>query len=252
MPNQKARKQTKTRREKELCLDKCTHPNPRDVKSCWAQTRWHFQLMKGFDICSPVTLAAGMNSWPFPGGHRPTAASRWDWLLTSVQNSAALLQSWSRSPQGWSSGRALCGLCWGERGKNPSEQRRTLSKRKIHLQPCGARVEWGLKDTWNIIFCETWKPAKVCACRGDNSDKQDCHLSSGCFSRLALKCVSCLTPEVMEPMPLSAATKEDCGPKAGEMRTCMDTHTAAFQTLSSSHAATDSLQSFSVFFFVLT
>lgn len=138
------------------------------------------------------------------------------------------------------------------KGQKPQRAEEDTEQRKIHLQPCGARVEWGLKDTWNIIFCETWKPAEVCACRGDNSDKQDCHLSSGCFSRLALKCVSCLTPEVMEPMPLLAATKEDCGPKAGEMRTCMDTHTAAFQTLSSSHAATDSLQSFSVFFFVLT
>lgn len=54
---QKANKHTKNKTEKELCLDKCTHPKPRDMKCCWAQTRWHFQLTEGFDICSPVTLA---------------------------------------------------------------------------------------------------------------------------------------------------------------------------------------------------
>lgn len=158
MLNRKANKQTKNKREKELCLDKCTHPKSRDMKRCWAQTWWHFQLMKGFDICSPVTLAGGMNSWPSP--QRSQTHSSWQMKLAAHVSTEFISSAdcpagrgSELDQEGWSSGGALCGLCWGEMAITPAS--RGGHCRKDNLSSAMWCTCWmRIRDTWNIRFCE--------------------------------------------------------------------------------------------------
>ena len=194
------------------------------MKRCWSQTRWHFQLTKGFDIYSPVTLAGGTyvtvpprwSETPLHSWQTRPAARFGAKFISLADHSGSCGFKLKQETLGWIGG-GFPSVASAE-GKwaitTARMGRRTQQQRIGYLEPCGENIE--VLKTWNIRLWGTKKTSR------DGGSR--------CFTRSTFALLKCSSKFSFHSWQWCSyltfiSNEEDCGPKRRYDRTSTEMQT---------------------------